>query len=129
MVTAPVFHTEPLRHGAANPIYLPQKIHKPRSEPVSNPRDTYAYKKLRRTFLAQHRRTSGVCDKCGVPMDYAGKGRTHKRTATVEHRLPVELYPERALDTAYWSAFCLSCNAAGNRNRSAPTVHRPERDW
>lgn len=85
---------------------------------MADPRDTYAYKKARRAFLLAHLRRSGCCDNCGHPMDYRGKRPVHRRTATIEHRLPVELYPEHALDTSQWSAWCLSCNSAGNRNRT-----------
>ncbi|MFN8147288.1 MAG: hypothetical protein U0R76_07455 [Candidatus Nanopelagicales bacterium] len=87
-----------------------------------DPRDSYAYKKARKAFLLDHCRRSGQCDHCGMPMDYRGKRPLHRRTATIEHRLPIETHPEYALDTAYWQAWCLSCNSAGNRNRNAPTT-------
>lgn len=98
---------------------------------TADPRDSYAYKKLRRAFLLQHQRTRGACDKCGRAMDYRGKRPIHRLTATVEHRLPVETHPEHALDSSLWQAWCLSCNSAGNRNRrTGPVVPPPiESRW
>jgi hypothetical protein len=101
---------------------------------VTDPRSTYAYKVARRAFLAEHHERSGLCDKCRQPMDYRGRGKSHRRTATIEHRYPVEHYPDRAMDTAYWAVFCLSCNAKGNRNKTPPpmpppTERPPERRW
>jgi hypothetical protein len=98
---------------------------------MTDPRSTYAYKVARRAFLAEHREASGLCGKCGSPLDYSGRGKSHRLTATIEHRFPVEHYPDRAMDTAYWLVWCLSCNAKGNRNKTLPTIeHRPpEREW
>lgn len=87
---------------------------------TADPRDSYAYKKLRRAFLDQHQRASGVCGRCGWAMDYSGKRPLHRRTATVEHTFPVETHPELALEVAHWQAWCLSCNSKGNRNRQTP---------
>jgi len=105
---------------------------------AKDPRESYAYRKARRAHLDKHKRQSGVCDKCGHPMDYGGKGRTHRRTATIEHQMPIETHPELALDPTLWNVWCLSCNSAGNRNRGhsgpprlaaqVPDI-RPEREW
>lgn len=98
---------------------------------MPDPRATRAYRNARATWLTTHRRNSGCCDKCGTEMDYSGKGRPHKRTATIEHTLPVETHPDLVLDTSLWQGWCLSCNAKGNRNRDVveTPAFTPSRDW
>lgn len=98
-----------------------------------DPRKTYAYRIARRKFLDDHASRSGLCDSCRAPMDYSGTGKPHRRTATIEHRIPVEHQPDLALAVEHWAAWCLSCNSRGNRNKGSQSrpvpPPTPSRVW